>query len=310
MSAIRNELEYINRTAAENPLDFVAASEMRFKNIISSIAERSLKARGHKLILLAGPSASGKTTTAGKIAEALGKGGVDTFRISMDDYYLPAEKLPLQADGSRDYESIHALDIPLLRDNLRELMETGCADLPIFNFKTGKREPGRRICLDEEDMIVLEGLHAINPLLSEGLGWTGERVTKIYISVSSRIYGPRQEIICTKRAMRLARRILRDAQFRNAPAEETLSMWESVTKGEDHYLTPCKPNADLLINSVHIYEPCVFRDKVLPLVDAVSRDHPAYQEAAKLAKGLRRFLPLDSALVPKDSLLREFLGEL
>ncbi len=313
MSAIRNELEYINRMAREDPQALIAKSEARYRSIVENIAVQASRQAGHKLILLAGPSASGKTTTAQKLAEALGRTGSQTFRISLDDFYLPKEEIPPLPDGSRDLESIEALDLPLLRNTLRDLMENGQGTLPVFNFATGRRETGKTLRLARDDMLVLEGLHALNPLLSESLTGGSIRsaqMTKVYISVASRIYNEKEEIILNKRGLRLARRILRDAQFRKSSAEETLLMWPSVTRGEEKWLTPCKPNADVLINAIHIYEPCVFRDRLCPLLAKIggSADTPATGAARRLARALELFAPLPENMVPADSLLREFLG--
>ncbi|MDR3314494.1 MAG: hypothetical protein LBS96_08600 [Oscillospiraceae bacterium] len=304
MAAIHNELEYINEWAQKDPLALVEKSEARYRSIIESIAARAAQVQGHKLILLAGPSASGKTTTAHKIAQALGAAGVNTHRISLDDFYLPSAEIPLLPDGSRDLESIEALDLPLLRSTLQELMGSGSGVLPAFDFTTGQRCEGKRIALEPEDMIVLEGLHALNPLLTQTLGGIRpEQMTKVYISVASRIYAAQNEILLNKRSLRLVRRILRDAQFRKSKAEETLAMWPAVTRGEEQWLTPCKPFADVLINSIHIYEPCVFRDRLLPLLAAIPSPG-----AARLARSLEAFVPLPASLAPPDSLLREFLG--
>ncbi|MDR1927127.1 MAG: nucleoside kinase [Oscillospiraceae bacterium] len=311
MAAIRNELEYINEMAKTQPEELIRKSELRYRGILEGVAENARRKHGHKLILLAGPSASGKTTTAQKIAQRLGEAGLQTFRVSLDDFYLPVEGIPLLPDGSRDIESIHALDLPLLHQTLRELMETGRGCLPRFDFASGKRAQGRQLKLGADDMIVLEGLHALHPLLCAQFGNTGvkpEQITRIYISVSSRIYDAKRQIVLNKRNLRLARRILRDMQFRNTGAAETLELWPAVTAGEEQYLSPCKPNADVRINSIHIYEPCVFRARLLPQLEAVSRSRPCFEEAARLARSLRRFEALPEALTPADSLLREFLG--
>ena len=315
MASINNELQYINRMAREDPRALVEKSEERYRAIVKNIAARAMRAEGHKLILLAGPSASGKTTTAQKLAEALGRAGPATFRVSMDDFYLPAGEIPLLPDGSRDIESVHAIDLPLLRETLRELMEDGRGTLPVYNFGTGRRETGETLRLGKEDMIVLEGLHALNPLLTESLAEEHirpDQMTKVYISVSSRIYDGK-EIVLRKRSLRLTRRILRDDQFRQARAEATLFMWPAVTRGEEQWLTPCKPNADALINSIHVYEPCVFRNRLLPLLKEIyaggdDGDHPAGGAAYRLARALEQFEPMAEDLVPGDSLLREFLG--
>ena len=305
MANIRNELEYINDMARSDPAQLVAGSEARYRNIVAGIAQRAVETHGHKLVLLAGPSASGKTTTAHKLAEALRVKGLQAHRISLDDFYHESGNIPLLPDGTPDIESVYALDLPLLRATLRELMETGRGAIPHFKFSQGRRSRWDTLEMGRDDMLVLEGLHAINPEISEGLG---EKSTKVYVSVSSRVYDEKQGIVLNKRNLRLVRRVLRDSQFRGAGAAETIMMWPSVTAGEELYLTPCKPLADVLINSIHIYEPCVFAGRVLPLLEAIPAESPAAKEARRIAKALRRFTPLSEGVVPPDSLLREFLG--
>lgn len=307
MATIRNELDYINRMAQSDPEALVAASEQRYANIIENIARKVLGAHGHKLVLLAGPSASGKTTTAHKLSQAMAAQGVRAHRISLDDFYLERGTLPLLPDGTQDLETVHALDLPLLRDTLRSLMETGRGDIPHFTFGVGKRTRMEPLEIGPEDMIVLEGLHALNSEIADRLHTAPEALTKIYISVSSRIYDGR-DIIINKRSLRLVRRILRDHQFRGSSAAQTIEMWPSVTQGEECWLTPCKPNADFLINSIHFYESCVFAPRVLPLLETIPADSPAAGTGLRLAKSLRHFVQLDEALTPQDSLLREFLG--
>ena len=307
MAAIRNQLEYINEMAQNAPEQLIAAAEARYANIVAGIAGRVRGAHGHKLVLLAGPSASGKTTTAQKLASTLGSQNARAHRVSLDDFYLEAENLPRLPDGTFDIESVYALDLPLLRETLRALMETGRGDIPHFKFGAGGRTRWDLLEIGPEDTIVLEGLHALHPEITENLRFAPEAVTKVYVSVASRIYNKR-EIVINKRNLRLVRRILRDHQFRDSGAARTIEMWPAVTKGEELWLAPCKPHADFLINSIHIYEPCVFAPRVLPLLEAVPAGSPAAGAAARLAKSLRRFTPLPEELAPRDSLLREFLG--
>jgi len=306
MATIRNELEYINEQALASPEAFIEKSEQRYRNIITSVAETALSTHGHTLILLAGPSASGKTTTAMKIAEAMAAQGVQAFRISLDDFYYEAEHMPLLPDGTSDIESVFALDLPLLHETLRSLLEDGVGSVPHFQFKTASRSRWDELRLGPDDVIILEGLHALHPEIAESLG--NQQVIKVYISVSSRIYDATKKIILHKRGLRLTRRILRDSQFRGTSAAETIAMWPAVTQGEDAYLTPCKPLADVLINSIHLYESCVFRSLVLPLLDEIPPESPSYKDGCRLARSLRQFEVISPELVPADSLMREFLG--
>jgi len=308
MGAIKNQLEYINAMAQSEPTRLAEAAEARYAGIITAIAGRVRSACGHKLVLLAGPSASGKTTTAQKIADSLCTQDTRAHRISLDDFYLEAQHMPCLPDGTPDIESVHALDLPLLRETLRALMETGRGDIPHFKFGAGGRTRFDPLEIGPEDIIVLEGLHALHPEITGHTGFPEQAVTKVYVSVASRIYNHR-EIVINKRNLRLVRRILRDHQFRGSDAARTIAMWPAVTKGEEQWLSPCKPNADFLINSIHVYEPCVFAPRVLPLLESVPMDAPGAGAAARLANSLRRFESLPEAIVPPGSLLREFLGD-
>jgi uridine kinase len=304
MSQIRNEIEYINATAREDPAGFIAQNIARYQNIITAVAQRELRQGGHKLVLLAGPSASGKTTTAGKLAAEMKHAGVQTHSISLDDFYYESDHMPLLPDGMPDIESVYALDLPLLRQTLQSLMEDGQAELPHFKFSEGRRSRWELLTLARDDMIVLEGLHALNPEIT---GIVPEAL-KIYINVSSHIYDEKRNIVLTKRNLRLVRRILRDSQFRGSGAEETIAMWPAVTLGENLFLSPCKEFADVRVNTIHLFEPCVFAPRVLPLLNAIPGDSPVVKEGRRLARTLRQFEPLDGTLVPEDCLLREFLG--
>jgi len=297
--SIRNNLSYINAMAQQNPAELVAAAETRYSELIAGIAGRARNSPGHKLVMLAGPSAIGKPTTAQKIAEALQHHGAMAYRLSLDDFYLERENLPRLPDGSADIESVRALDLPLLRDTLTTLMEQGRAAVPHYSFRLGKRSHWDELCLGDHDMLVVEGLHALNPEITQ----LCPRCTKIYVNVSTRIVDD-DSVVLSKTQLRLARRILRDSQFRNSTAAETLAMWPSVLAGEQAYLAPCKRYADVLVNSVHVYEPCVFAARVLPLLAGL-----ACEESRALAAALSRFAHLPEIQVPADSLLREFLGD-
>jgi len=310
MSEINNYLDYINSCAKNDPEGLIFRSESRFKNIITSVAQRAVSSQGHTAIMLSGPSASGKTTTAGKIAEALRAQGVNAFTISLDDFYKNKEDAALLEDGTPDLESVHALDIDLISSTLNRIIETGESELPVFDFSTGKRsEKKGYIKLEKDDVIIVEGLHALNPLVNENL--PEGKTLKIYISVSSRIYGENQKIILNKRNLRFTRRLVRDFQFRSSSVENTYSLWPAVLRGEDLFLAPYKLNSDIQINSIHIYEPCVLKQIALPLLyESIKNDNSFFEEdARKLIRGLESFETIPASMVPEFSLLREFLGK-
>ncbi|MCR4616037.1 MAG: nucleoside kinase [Clostridiales bacterium] len=307
MAEINNYIEYINEYARRDKIGLIAESEQRYRNIISAISGKISKSGYIKIIMLAGPSSSGKTTTAGKLSQALLKNGVKAHEISLDDFYLNREDAPLMDDGTPDFETVHALDLPLLKTKLSELLKNGESELPLFDFNVGRRsDKSEYLKLEENDLVIIEGLHALNPIIIQELDT--EKILKLYVSVSSRIYDEKQRIILNKRNLRFVRRMLRDEKFRASPIEHTYSLWDSVLHGEDLYLTPYKRYADMLINSIHIYEPCVFGAEAIKMLKTLPPENKHFNDSQRLIRALECFEPIDSSLVPTDSLLREFLG--
>lgn len=307
MSNMNNRIEYINELAKENPYALIARAELRYRNIINNIAERVLDDTGREIIMLAGPSSSGKTTTANKIAETFTSLGMQTYVISLDDFYLDRDQIPGYAEGKPDFETVYALDLPCLSETLKSLMEGKTTRIPKFDFITGKRsEDCTEITLGKNDAVVVEGLHALNPVVTSDL--RGLKMLKIYISVSSRIYDNRGKIILNKRNLRFTRRMIRDYNFRGSSVENTYALWQSVCEGEDKYLFPYEDMADVRINSIHLCEPCLFRDTALKLLEEADLPEQFRADAKKLADSLAMFESIPTQLVPKDSLLREFIG--
>lgn len=307
MSNINNYLEYINDLAKNDPAELVRRSEERFDNILNDTVSRIANDGGREIVMLAGPSASGKTTTANKIAAKCTAHGMQTYVVSLDDFYLDREKIPLDESGKPDFETVYALDLPKLTETMRLLLSGAQTELPIFDFTTGKRsEEVRSVTLGARDVVVVEGLHALNPLITDSL--PQKNLLKIYISVSSRIYNERGKIILNKRNLRFLRRMTRDYLFRASTVENTYDLWENVRKGEDKYLFPYRNRADIKINSVHLSAPCVFRDTCLQMLKSADLSGKQKKDADELAAALRLFVPISASFVPKDSLLREFIG--
>ena len=301
-----NTLISINSNAKKDTQDFITSCEERYKRIISSVAEQICQKGGHEVVMLAGPSASGKTTTANKLVEELKKRGHNACRISLDDYYLEIKQMPILSDGTRDFESVDSLDLPLIASTLNELITTGKSELPIFDFQIPARsKETRKIEIDDGDVVIVEGLHALNPKICDQL--PAENLFRIYISVASRIYD-NGKLLLRRENLRLVRRMVRDYQFRNSSIEHTLSLWKNVRRGEKEYLFPYQDLADARINSIHMYEPCVFRDIALPLLREVKSDSEFYGQVQDIIKGFEKFELIDDKAVPADSLLREFLG--
>lgn len=308
MANINNNLEYINEQALKNPTDFVLKCEERYNNIIEDIAKRITTEKGREIVMLAGPSSAGKTTTARKLCENINEKGVKTYVLSLDDFYLNREDIPYLPDGTQDYETVYALDLQLFTECVNRLLMGETVKNPVFDFTTGKRSDKEfnEITLGKEDVVIIEGLHALNPVITEKIEG---KLLKIYINVSSRIYDNKGNIILNKRNMRFVRRMVRDYKFRDSTVNNTYKLWKNVTAGEDKYLFPFRDNADIKVNTIHLYESCVLKSQALPLLyeSEISDEYKA--DAKKLCKALEKFEDINISSVPEDSLLREFLGK-
>ena len=300
-------LEQINAAAAENPKQFVIDMEKMYQTEISGVVEYILGSKTPcKVVMLAGPSGSGKTTTAHMLSNTLKKRGKDAIIISLDDFYFGNGNAPISADGQRDYEAVEALDIKQVKECLMGLMKEGSCLLPKFNFKEKKPfEEKTHVQLKEGGIAIVEGIHALNPIFTSSLPKAG--LLKVYISVKQGIKDLNGEVFA-RRDIRLIRRMVRDYQYRGSDAETTFSMWESVCRGEFLYIHPFKRTSDLTINSLHIYEPAVLCHTGIPMLRSIKEDSPNFKLSRKLLSGLERFYPIDEALVPKQSLIREFIG--
>lgn len=309
MARINNYIEYINLEAKNDPAGLIERCEERYKRIVESVVDECIeKHSGRLVIMLAGPSASGKTTTAHKIKQKFIDRGVDCHVISLDDFYLRREQVPGYSEGEPDFESVYALDLKLIDSCLQSLLSGEETYLPSFDFETGTRDDkANYFRLSERDVVIVEGLHALNPIVTQNI--PEEFLYKIYISVSSRIYNEESEdIILNKRNLRFIRRMIRDYKFRASSVENTYRMWDSVRMGEDKYLFAFKDYADLRINTIHIYEPCVFKNIAIEMLSAVKEDSIYYRDAKKLIRALNKFTQIEPERVPENSLLREFLG--
>lgn len=303
-------LAKINGAAIREPKEMIMQMENLYARTVDSIAEFIINGdSGNKLLMLAGPSSSGKTTTAAMICKSIKKRGVNAIRISLDDFYLGGEDTPRDEFGEPDYECVEALDVPLMRKCLTDIVYNRPVVVPQFDFHTKRRaDSGMELNLKGDNVIVVEGIHALNPVVCGNL--PDSRLLKVYCSVKQgiRAYRGNKRNVIGPYDMRLVRRIVRDNQFRNTSADATMSMWQSVRRGEKKYLDPHKARADVTINSIHIYEPCVMAPFALPLLEAIGEESPNYELAQRLMKKLDRFNPISAELVPESSLLREFIG--
>lgn len=289
------------------PQEFLERCTNDYQSCVRKTAEMIFADKSKKIITLAGPSSSGKTTTASMLSKAIETLGAKAYTVSLDDFYYSKSenKYPLDENGKPDYETVYALDLERLHRCFGELTEKGESLFPVFDFMKGERIDGaRKIALGENDIIIVEGLHALNPVITENLA--EENIFEIYVSVSSRIYDCDGNVLLSKRNLRFIRRMVRDNLFRATSPEETFELWKSVMRGEDKYLFPFEKFADVRLNSFHPCEPCVMATQALPLLEKVSGEYAC--EASLLAEKLSLFKNTDKSLLPSDSLLREFTG--
>jgi uridine kinase len=279
-----------------------AFHEQNLANIARTVAERLDRSR---LIFIAGPSSSGKTTFSKRLAIQLLALGISPFPLELDNYFLDRDRTPLGPDGNPDFESLEALNLPLLWEQLPRLIRGEEVHLPRYNFKSGKSEAGKVIQLKAGQPIILEGIHGMDPrLLPESL--SGEAF-RIYVSALTQLNLDRHNRVSTTDT-RLIRRIVRDARERGYKAWQTINMWESVGRGEKRHIFPFQENADVMFNSALAYELAVLKPFVEPLLLQVHHNKPEYIESKRLLAFLEWFLPLDMNLVPDNSIVREFLG--
>ncbi|MCR4811668.1 MAG: nucleoside kinase [Bacteroidales bacterium] len=281
-----------------------ALHEKKYASIADMIDQRRDKVR---MVLLAGPSSSGKTTSCRRLAVQLAVLGFDVKQLSLDDYFLPREKTPRQPNGDYDFEAIEALDIPLLNEQLQQMFDGKEVKIPTYDFKKG--EPyfsGKTIKLKKESILIVEGIHALNPKLTADI--EEELKFKIYVSALTQIALDNQNIIRSN-DNRLLRRIVRDNNFRGYSAHATLQRWPSVRAGEHKHIFPYQENADVMFNSALLYELGILRPFAEPLLKMVPQSAEEYAEADRLLSMLELIEPIQTKFIPPTSILREFLGD-
>ena len=297
-------LNDINENVESNMESFINEAESRFESSVTELADRFTS--DCDIVLLAGPSSSGKTTTAGKIAQKIKNSGRNAYTLSLDDYYRNAADIPLTEKGLKDFENVSALDIDLIHRTFSDLIEKRTAQVPEFDFVSGTRKPEtRKLEPKKDDLIIVEGIHALNPIITKGLDES--HITKVYISVSSRVIDDSGRVVFSKRNLRLVRRMIRDYHYRNTSVEKTLSQWQEVLKGEDKYIFPFERNASFRIDSFHPYEPCLFKSEAVELLGTVGEDSGVYPIASELKNSFSELDTIDMSKLPADSLLREFV---
>jgi len=292
--------------AAGHTTELINVSEALQEKKIAKIAEEIANRKGVRMVLIAGPSSSGKTTTCKRLSIQLLTNGIKPVPISLDDYFVDREKTPKDDKGDYDFESVYALNLPLLNEQLSALFRGEEVELPKYNFTSGRSEwSGNRMRLGDGEVLVVEGIHALNPELTAQI--PEEQKFRVYASALTTILLDTHNYVPTT-DNRLLRRIIRDYKYRGMSAQETIRRWPSVRAGENKWIFPYQENADAMFNSAMLFELAVIRGQAEPLLDQVPENCPEHAEAYRLLKFLRYIAPIPDNQIPPTSLLREFLG--
>lgn len=302
----RIDIVSLNKRVHQSPKEIIQLSESNYFMQLDEIAKKIAQNHTASILLLAGPSASSKTTTSNKLREGLNVHGIHSVVISLDDFYIDRHNLPLLSDGSVDYETIETLDLEKLYECFGELLEKKECDFPLFDFSTGCRsDKTKHVTIDEHSVLIIEGLHALNPRIING--YDKSNFLKVYISPNSD-YCIGNEVILSAREVRLIRRIIRDHFHRASPLPNTLSMWVNVIAAEVHSIFPFREQADFIIDSTVIYEPCVYVDYLTELIrDSKNLSGEFAEQISDLKESIEHFASIDISYVPKNTVLREFL---
>jgi uridine kinase len=303
-----SDVASLNRIITSGEInDLIRVAEALHEKKIAQIADLITdQINSLKLVLIAGPSSSGKTTFSQRLAVQLRVNGLKPVTLSLDDYFVNKDKTPIDEEGKFDFDHIDAIDIALFNDHLQKLLWGKEVSIPRFDFKTGRRvENHKKLQLDEKNILVIEGIHGLNEKLTESI--PPENKYKIYISALTQLNLDNHNRIPTTET-RLIRRIVRDSQFRNYSALATLRQWRSVRRGEDRFIFPFQEEADVMFNSALVYELSVLKGFVEPLLREIHPSEPEYAEAKRLLSFTSNFLELGTDEIPPNSILREFVG--
>lgn len=303
---IRTVGDFNQAIDANHATDIINISEALQEKKIAKIAEEIASRKGVKLVLLAGPSSSGKTTSCKRLSIQLAVNGLKPLQISLDDYFVDREKTPKDASGEYDYESIYALDLDLINEQFNALFRGEEVELPKYDFQSGKsKKSGNRLKMNDNNVLVVEGIHALNPELTAHI--PQEQIFRVYASALTTILLDNHNYIPTT-DNRLLRRIIRDYKYRGVSAQETIHRWPSVRSGENKWIFPFQENADAMLNTAMLYELAVIKTQAEPLLQQVPENCEEYAEAYRLLKFLKYFKGIPYNNLPPTSLLREFLG--
>ena len=303
---IRTVGDFNQAIDANHSTDIINISEALQEKKIAKIAEEIASRKGVKLVLLAGPSSSGKTTSCKRLSIQLAVNGLKPLQISLDDYFVDREKTPKDASGEYDYESIYALDLDLINEQFNALFRGEEVELPKYDFQSGKsKKSGNKLKMNDNNVLVVEGIHALKPELTAHI--PQEQIFRVYASALTTILLDNHNYIPTT-DNRLLRRIIRDYKYRGVSAQETIHRWPSVRAGENKWIFPFQENADAMLNTAMLYELAVIKTQAEPLLQQVPENCEEYAEAYRLLKFLKYFKGIPYNNLPPTSLLREFLG--
>lgn len=302
------EIDTINRTAEKDPAGLVASSEEYYNSQVMAAAQKIAALPDCKFVLLCGPSASGKTTTAHKLRHRIVAQGVGARVVSMDNFFRGLDYYPKLPDGTPDMESFQAVDHGLLNECFETLFEKGEAMFPKFDFATQTRHLNcHPMTLGEHDVLIMEGIHALNPVILSNI--SRENVFRIYVSVRTKFISGEETILVPK-DIRLMRRMVRDNNFRNYPPVSTLRSWVNVVAADRVNIDPYRDDVDIKIDNTIDYEVCIWHHMLSNmLASGEAGEYDEYPEIRRIFAGLKRFAEIDHGLIPKNSLLREFIGE-
>lgn len=297
----------INQRAMRECVEFIKKSDDEYVKRVSAVSDRIAKMKSeHSIIMLAGPSGSGKTTTAAVLSAQLKSYGIGAKVISLDNFFLGTGRTPILPNGEEDVETVNALDIELMHKCMMSLIKYGRCDMPHFNFFTKKPDDHTvPVVLGESDIAIFEGIHAMNPVITDAL--PSDSLFKLYVSIEDAIFKEGEEFL-SMRELRLVRRTIRDNIFRDSGPVRTLKLWQRVVECEDKYLFPYRKDADMTVNTFHSYEPCVFAREACSLFGSVKRDEFGYQTAKVMAEKMSEFVDINMSLLTPECMLHEFVG--
>ena len=296
------DIEFLNKEARKDLHGFVESCERNYHSQIDGIAKIIVDNFDKiKVVLLSGPSSSGKTTTSEILIEKLANRGINSITVSTDDFFIDRAKVKLLKDGTKDYENIEATDIPLLKECVGTLLKKGKAFFPRYDFLTGESiKRGRIVNMGKDDILIIEGIHALNPVLTKDPLFKDS--LKLYVCVYSN-FSYKGRVYLTPKELRLTRRILRDCMTRGSTAAQSLKMWKHVLEGEDLYIKPYIDDADYVIDTTHGYEPLLYKDLILPKLMRL-KDNPIVEN---MIRDYGLFDGINQDVIPSDSLLNEFV---